>query len=165
MVQTTATTVSDELQLAQFACAKLARLVQGAVSIALPAFATGTPEPGPFLQDRFRVLHAFALVLHTICWPAGHSQETLRLREKSSKLMSLLGELERQLAASLASSESLGAMLRPAQATASALFDLMDEYAKLVRQDGDSILKAKAVVMEVFDAMANLDTAHALSSS
>ncbi len=165
MIQAAATTISDELQLAQLACAKLARLVQGAVSIGLPAFTTGTPEPGTFLRDRFRVMHAFVIVLHNASSPMGNSQETLRIREKSSKLLSLMADFERQLLMSLDRSGTPLSKLQSAHATASALFDVMADYARLVRLDGDLILNAKTVVMDVFAAMEKLDSAHALSTS
>jgi len=109
-------------------------------------------------------VYACALVLHRGCWPAGHSPEALQLREESSKLLSLLEEFQRQLFAALDASGDMRARLGPAQATASALFDSIGEYAKLVWLDGESLVKAKAVVMEVFDAMENLETAHPFST-
>jgi hypothetical protein len=158
MVQPTAADTGDDLHLAQLACARLVGLVQGAVSIGLPALVTGRPEPETFLQDQFRVIQAFALVLHTVCWPAGNTQAIQRLREKSGKLLSALDDFQGRLLAAFDASGFIRANLQAARMSAAALFDSITEYAKLVRLDGDSILKAKGAVLEVFEGMETFDS-------
>jgi hypothetical protein len=154
---------SDELRLAQLACAKLAGLVQGALSVGLPALVTGVPEPRAFLHDRFRVLGAFAVVLHAACWPAGDTQAVLRLREKSSRLSSLLEDLRVQLLAALDAPDPARA-LGPARTTALAFFDAVEAYAALLQLTGATILKAKAVVLQTFDALRDLNPTPASSA-
>jgi hypothetical protein len=160
MVEPPTTPSSDELRLAQLACVKLVGLVRGALSIGLPALVTGIPDPRTFLQDRFRVVNAFVLVLHTVSWPAGNAQEVLRLREKSGKLLSLLADFQRQLSVAPDPSALGPSNLRSAKQTAQAFFDAIGEYANLIQLDGAQIVKAKAAVVEIFDAVEELETAH-----
>jgi len=160
----TATTYGDELRFGQLACTKLVACVQGALSIGLPALVTGVPDPRPFLHDRLRVATAFATVLHTVCWPVGNVQEVLRLREKSGALLIALEDFQRQLFAAIDSSEPCCSRLKPAQLAASDLFDSIAEYANLIQLDGASIVKAKATMMQMFDAMENFDTAQVSSA-
>jgi len=161
---TTATSNSSELLLAQLACAKMVGLLKGVVSIGLPAIVTGVPDPRPFLQDQFRVVTSFAIVLHTVSWPVGNVHEILRLREKSGKLLSVLEDFQRQLLATLNSSEPILTNLRLAQQTASALFDSIGEYANLIQLDCAVIANAKATLMPIFDAMEDFENAHSSSA-
>jgi hypothetical protein len=155
MIQNSAASDGNEMLLAQLACAKLARLVEGTVSIGLPAIQTRTPEPVGFLEERFRAMDAFAHVLHSICWPSGQTREILRLREISSNISSLLEEFQRRLDAVLDTTGSLREKLGHAQAAATDLLDAISEYARLVRLESDSITKVKSIVVQVFDAVSN----------
>jgi hypothetical protein len=96
--------------------------------------------------------------------PLENTQDVLRLREQSSKLLSVLDDLHHQLLTTLDRSQPVHANLRPAQLSASAFLDAIAEYADLVQLNGDSIAKAKATVMEVFDAMENLESTQVSAS-
>jgi hypothetical protein len=75
MIEARTTAFLDELHLGQLACAKLIGLLQGSLSIGLPALVTGFPEPRSFLEERFRVMSGFAIVLNSIyahrCYAVG----------------------------------------------------------------------------------------------
>jgi hypothetical protein len=148
---------ADELRLAQLACAKLAGLVQGALSVGLPAQVTGIPEPRAFLGEQFRVMEGFALVLHSVSGKAGSTQEILRLRERSREVMNALEDLRRHLFAHLDSPRGSSPTLHPARQAASALCDAIGEYGRLIQLDRSPIAKVKAVVMQVFKAVADLN--------
>jgi hypothetical protein len=147
----------DELRFAQLACVRLVHRVQGALSIGLPALITGGPEPRGFLEDRFRELAAFALVLHTISGRSESVNDVLRLREKSRDVSAALEALHRQLLAYLGSPERPPGVLRSARASASALCDAIAEYARLIELDRAPVAKVKTVVLQVFDALDGLN--------
>jgi hypothetical protein len=155
MNQSSTASDGNEMLLAQLACIKLARLVEGTVSIGLPAIQTRTPEPVGFLEERFRAMDAFALVLHTISWPSGQTREILRLREVSSNISSRLKEFQRRLDAVLDTTGTLREKLGHAQAAAADLLDAISEYARVVRLESDSLTKVKSIVIRVFDAVSS----------
>jgi hypothetical protein len=147
---------ADELRLAQLACAKLAGLVQGALSIGLPALRTGVPEPRGFLVDRFRVMTGFALVLHSVSGKPGGQHEVLRLRERSRDVLAALEDLRQRLLEYLDSSGGAARTLAPARNAASTLCDAIDAYADLIQLDRSRITRVKGVVQQVFDGVENL---------
>ena len=148
---------SDELRLAQLACGKLAGLVQGALSVGLPALVTAVPEPRSFFDDRFRVMTGFALVLHSISGKPDGQRTIEQLRERSQAILTALDELRLRLLEHLDSSgESAGtlALVRPA---ASALCDAIGAYGDLIQLDRSRIAKVKSVVLQVFDGVDSLN--------
>jgi hypothetical protein len=149
----------DELQLARLGCAKLAKLVQGALSIGLPALETGVPDPRVFFADRFRVLTAFALVLHSAS--GRNTQETLRLRAVSTKLLKVLEDLHGQLDASRNSSKPVHSTLGPVRQSATIVCDTINEFATLVLLDPGPIEMMKAVVVKTFAGMEHLESLQA----
>ena len=157
MIETTKTTIPpDELRLAQLACAKLAELVQGTLSIGLPALVTGVPNPQVFLEDQFRVLTAFAEVLHVVSGKPGNQEEILRLRYRSGAVASGLEHLRRRLMECLDPSQTLPLTLETARHSASALCDAIAGYGDLIQLDRSRIEKVKCVVVEVFDGVGNM---------
>jgi hypothetical protein len=147
----------DELHLAQLACAKLARLVQGAVSIGLPALVTGLPEPRVFLEEQFRVMTGFALVLHTISGKPDSQHVTHRLRERSRAVLTTLDNLQHQLLEHLESSGGPSRTLQAAQDSASALCDAIGDYAEQVQLGRSPIAKVKEVVLQVFAGVGTMN--------
>lgn len=146
---------SDELWLAQLACAKLVRILEGALSIGLPALSTGVPEPRAFLEERFRILSAFATVLHSISGKPGGTQEGLSIRVESKKLLSAMEDLRSHLLNCADNEKVAQGTLESARLSVTALFDAMDEYARLIALDNSCISSAKAVIQQVFDSLQN----------
>ena len=147
MLEPKAVAIADELRLTQLACAKLAGLVQGVLSIGLPALVTRAPEPRGFLDNRFQVMTGFAPVLHSISGKPGGQQEILLLREKSRDVLMALEELRQRLWERLDS---------PARRAAFALCDALAAYADLIHFDRSRVAKVKDVVRQVFDGVDNL---------
>jgi hypothetical protein len=150
----------DELRLAQFACAKLAGMVQGAVSIGLPALVSG--ESGAFdsrifLEQQFRVMTGFALVLHTVSGKPGAVEEILRLRDRSRAVLTTLDDLQDLLLHHQESSDGPTPTFQSARDSAFALCDAIAEYADLVKLDRSRIAKVKEVVLQVFDGVENMN--------
>ncbi len=150
---TTTALPADELSLARLTCAKLVGLVQGTLSIGLPALITGVPDPQVFLEERFRVMNAFAIVLHTISGKPGSQQEILRLRSRSREISSGLEHLQRLSSVLLDPSEDQPAALRSARESASALCDAIAEYGDLIDLDRTRITTVQHVVLEVFEGV------------
>jgi hypothetical protein len=150
---------ADELRLAQLACAKLAGLVQGALSVGLalpinqPASATGFPDPRLFFDERFRVLTGFALVLHSV---SGMPQQIQRLREKSRQVLTTSDELRRRLSDHLDSPAEPAGTLVEARNAASALCDALRAYGDLIQLDPTQIAKVKGVVLQLFNGLENM---------
>lgn len=153
----TAAVDADELRLAQLACAKLAGLVQGTLSIGLPALVTCVPEPRGFLEDQFRVMTGFALVLHSVSGKPGGQHEILRLRERSRDVLTALDDLRRRLEEHLDSPGQRSGGFDPARHAAVALFDALGAYADLTHLDRSRITKVKDVVRQVFDGVERLN--------
>ncbi len=147
---------ADELRLAQLTCAKLAGLVQGVLSIGLPALSAGVPEPRGFLEDRFRVMTGFALVLHSVSGKPHGQGEVLRLRERSREILTALDDLHRLLEHLDSSGEPTGTF-DPARDAAIALCDAIGAYADLIQLDRSRIARMKGVVLQVFDGVENLN--------
>lgn len=149
-------TRDDELLLAQLACAKLPKLLQGALSVGLPALVTRAPEPRAFFRDCFRRINAFAVVLQSACWPTGNvaqnTAQTIALRAKSARLLAQLDDLELQLLAAVDAPDPAAAVA-PARRTADAVFDAVADFATLIRLDGDPTVRPRAVSFQVFDAL------------
>lgn len=123
---------SDELRLAQLACAKLVGLLQGTLSIGLPALVTGVPEPRGFLDDRFRVMIGFALVLHSVSGKPGSQHDIQRLRERSQDVLTALDELRLRLVERLDSSGEVAGAFNSARLAASALCEAIGAFADLI---------------------------------
>jgi hypothetical protein len=157
----TVTIEADELRLAQLACLKLAKLVQGTLSLGLPAMVTGIPEPRAFLEQQFRVMTPFALVLSAVSGTG--TQEALHLREKSEDVSAALNDLQSSLFGYLNLADRQLSALGPARQFFSALCDSLAAYATLVRLDRAPIVKVQSVGMQVFDALGTLDTPRASS--
>jgi hypothetical protein len=148
---------ADELPLAQLACAKLANLIQGALSIGLPALSAGTPEPRGFLEERFRVMTGFALVLHSVSGKIHGQREVQRLRERSREILTALDDLRQRLLEHLDSSSEPAGTFAPARYAASVLLDALGAYADLIQLDRSRITRVKGVVQQVFDGVENLN--------
>jgi hypothetical protein len=158
MVETMPPTISgDEILLAQLACVKLAKLVQGAFSVGLSALQTEAFDAPVFFEERFRVLTGFALVLHSIGGRPGSTEEVLRFRAVSSKLLKTLESLRNRMIAQLKSSKGHFSDLVAIQQSAAALCDTIREYAVLLQVDLAPIEKATAVVMQTFEAVERLE--------
>src|SRR4051812_40461988 len=97
MTESTTALPADESRLAQLACAKLAGMLQGAISVGLSALATGVPEPLTFLEERFRVMAGFALVLNAVSGKPGAQPVVFRLRDRAREISSGLDDLRRRL--------------------------------------------------------------------
>lgn len=143
----------DELHLATLACAKLARLVQGTLSIGVPALAMGVPEPRVFLDRQFQVMASFVEVLHTISGTVRNTQEILRLREKSTSVSQRLAKLRRELFVHLDSPSPQSAALRPARDAACELCDAIADYADRILLDRSIVEDVKANVQQVFESL------------
>jgi hypothetical protein len=152
----TLTIDADELQFAQLACLRLAKRLQGTLSVGLPAVVNRWSHARPFLEDNFRVLAAFAVALGAVYAKPEAGDDTRRLREKARDVSVALEELHRRLLACLDSVESSSAALRPARTSAAALCDTIAEYARLIQLDRAPVVKVKAVVLQIFDALDGL---------
>ncbi len=162
---TTVALDGDELHLAQLACAKLARLVQGTVSIGLPALITGIPEPRAFLEEQFRVMTGFALVLHTVSGKPGSQQVILRLRDRSRAVLTSLDSLLHHLLEHLESSDGPPRTFQAAQDAASALCDAIGDYAEQVLLGRSPIAKVKEVVLQIFAGVQSMNPVSAPSGA
>lgn len=158
---TTTAMDADELRLAQLATAKLARLVQGTVSIGLPALITGVPDPHSFLEDQFRVMNSLGIVLHTVSGKPGIQEEIHQLRQQAREVMAALDNLRDRL---LQHNSSSTLELLAAREAAATLCEAIREYAHLVRLDPAQITKVKNVVLQVFEGMKTLTTLHESSA-
>ncbi len=146
----------DELKLAQLACAKLAGIVQGTLSIGLAALVTGVPDPRGFLETQFRVMTGYALVLHTVSGKPGGQQLIHQTRDKSRAVLMALADLEHLLLDQPHPSADPSPMFPLARDVASRLCDALREYADLVKLDASRIDKVKGVVLQVFDGVENM---------
>jgi hypothetical protein len=149
MIDATTAIPADEIRLAQLACAKLAGLLQGTLSIGLPALVTGVPDPRTFLEERFRVMSGFAIVLHSISAKSGSQQETLRLRDRSGEVSRGLEDLRRHLLDHLDPSVNPPLTYQSARDSASTVCDALAEYGDLLELDRSHISKVKAVILAV----------------
>jgi hypothetical protein len=160
---TTLAIAADELRFAQSACLRLAKRLQGTLSVGLSTVLNRWPQAGSFFEDNFRVLAAYAVVVGDVYAKPEAKDETLWLREKSRDISAALEELHRRLLACLDSAESSSAALRSARAAAAVLCDAIAEYARLTELDGAPVAKMKVVVLQVFDALDSLNAPRAQS--
>jgi hypothetical protein len=150
---------AEEVRFAQLACLRLARRLHGTLSVGLPAVVNRWPQARPFLDDNFRELAAFAVVLGAVYAKPEAKDDTLRLREKARDVSAALEELHRRLLAPLDSVEPPSAALRAARTSAATLCDAIAEFARLIELDGAPVAKVKSVVLQVFDALDGLKAA------
>jgi hypothetical protein len=150
----------DELRLAQLACGKLAGLVEGTLSIGVPALVSGVPAPRPFIETQFRILTGFAIVLNSVAAAPGGQAVILHLRENSGAVLAALETLESLLLEYLARPGHATRPLTAARAAALALCDAIADYAEQVQLDGSRVGRAKEIASRVFDEVERMiDTA------
>jgi hypothetical protein len=141
----------DELRLAQLACAKLAGMVQGTISVGLIALSHGLPEARGLFEKSFQVMNGFALVLHSVSGRPGDADEILRLRESSREVLVALDDLRQRLLEYLESRAGAAVTLAPARQAACTLCDAIAAYADLIQLDPSRINAVKDVVLQVLD--------------
>jgi hypothetical protein len=164
MLESTRVTLdeADELRLAQLACARLAAMVQGVLSVGLPGLRTGVPESRSFFDQWFRVMNGFALVLHhSDSAKPGGQETTRRLREQSTEVLAALEELRQRLFEYLDSSGETARTLTAARSAVANLCDAIDGYADLIHLDRSRITKVKGVVLQVFDGVESMSAERA----
>ena len=151
MTESTTTAIpAEESRLAQLACAKLAGMLQGAITVGLSALVTGIPEPLTFLEERFRVMAGFALVLNAVSGKPGAQQVVLRLRDRAREISNRLDDLRPRLMELV---ERQPPTYRPARDSASALCDALAGYGDLLGFDRSRIERVKCVIAETFEGV------------
>jgi hypothetical protein len=131
----------DEAQLARLVCQKLAKLLEGAVTIGFPILFTGQYEWREFLVWRYDVVRAYATVLHTV---SGPTQDALRLRDASGVILDRLGLLQQALLGvgdqddiSRETAQSLGPPV-------ASLFDAVEECGALIGLASDTFARSRS---------------------
>jgi hypothetical protein len=151
MTESTTTALpAEELRLAQLACAKLAGMLQGAISVGLSALVTGVPEPLTFLEERFRVMAGFAVVLNAVSGKPGAQQVVFQLRDRAREISDGLDDLRHRLMELV---EQPPPAYRPARDSASALCDALADYGDLLGFDRSGIERVTRVIAETFEAV------------
>jgi hypothetical protein len=144
----------DDICFAQTACAKLAKLLQGTLSVGLPSLTTGFPEPRSFFEDSFRVMEAYATVLHTIGGKTTATDLVLDLRQRSGELQNEIGRLRAALL-SLSDGQP-GDSLRAAREATTRICDLMSECAGLLGRGLPLFSEVKALSIRLFEYVPEL---------
>ena len=83
----------DELAFARYACLKLLRTLQGALSIGVSSLLTGVPEPKAFFEERAKVLMSLATVLTTIAVKSTTSKAHIQLRASAERVVRAMDSL------------------------------------------------------------------------
>lgn len=146
----------DEIRLGQLACQKLAGLVEGALTIGLPALVTGCPEPRDFLSRQFALMSSFAQVLHTVAQPPGTPLDILQLRQHSLAVSNAVAHLRTFLDAALDERPVPSRSLDPIPSAALALYDRLEEYSRLIHADRSRLTPMKEVVGPLVEGVRQL---------
>lgn len=117
----------DELQLARLAAAKLARVIQGIMSVGVASLEL--PTPTGFLDGKEKVVLAFLEVLRCVGVKPGHGDTVARLRQPVDQLADVALEFQRNFMA-LADWRSM----RPddARAIANRVFASYSQFCQLL---------------------------------
>ena len=145
----TTSSAADDLRLAQLACAKLAGMLQGVLSVGLPGLVGAGPDPQVFFKSQFEFLLGYARVLHTV--GANGTDEVTRLRKQSLAVLTSLGDLQRALEECAAAPPA--PELRRARTAATAVCDAVRAYGETVHLDTPLLASFKEIILHVFDGV------------
>jgi hypothetical protein len=152
---------ADELHLAQLACVKLVKLLQGTLSIGLPSLVTGVPEPQQFLRERFRVMEALAIVLGTVAGRPVVAEAILQLKQYSDELQAELQQLHRELlSAQRTISESSPDSFGQAKDTTGRLFEIAAALARFLKIETPLVSETKGMALQLLDATLKLSQSY-----
>lgn len=132
----------DEGQLARLACQKVGKLIEGAVTIGLPAMVSGAGASWAkeFLGKQLDVLRAYVTVLHTV---SGPTQQVLLLREASANILERLDQLRRAVLDIIEQGDTRAAVVQGLGPFVSSLFDSAEAYGVLIGLTADSFSRCR----------------------
>jgi hypothetical protein len=147
----------DDVQLVRLACVKLANLLQGALSIGLPALITGVPEPRGFLAERFEVMEAFVTVLDCVGGRPELVPDVRALRHLSGQLRQDLRTLRVELQAiPLALADKPSDPFQPATQSLDAVCDGLAAYAARLGFHIPRLPEVKTRAIQMMQALPDL---------
>lgn len=133
----------EELQLAHLAFVKLNNLLEGTLSVGLPALVTGVPEPCVFLDERFPVLESYAVVLHST-------------RRNTNAIQDALNALHLRLSALVSTGDFTLSALQSSQAAFNDVCDALEEFARQTSLDASPLSNMKSVILKIFEGLESL---------
>jgi hypothetical protein len=146
----------DDICFAQTACNKLAKLLQGTLSVGLPSMSTGFPDARSFFEESFRVMEAYATVLHTIGGKASATELILELRRYSTQLENEIKRLHAELLGALRPGYNAADRFRAARDAASRVCDHLAAYSHLLGKDLPLFSEVKALSLRLFDCVSQM---------
>lgn len=126
---------SDPFALERLACARLAGMVQGVLTVGVPLLVYGEIDPREFFDGRFCQLQAFATVLGCASGGPEVSERVSRLRVASRDIGASLCRVEKDVFAAIERPPGptrIGDALQPA---VDELFDALAAYANALGAD------------------------------
>jgi hypothetical protein len=147
----------NELHLARLCCAKLTGILQGTISIGLPALICGKPDPQVFLPEQFDVMDAHVVAMSKISGNMRTPEAFWRLRECAGTLRDELRRLQHEIdSVQLTSISPPNGVFDRVRDAIVRVCDQLAIYADLIGEDGSSIADAKHVALDIVEAMPEL---------
>jgi len=144
----------EELVFARLACSKLAKNLQGVLSIGFQSLVSGAPDPKQWFSYRFHRLCALAVVLESVVIEPP-AQETVRhLKQYSGDLDAALCRLqEESLAIAPLLPGTTEQVLSSLRASTIKVYDLLQACATFLGVDLPEITKSREASLLVLDAL------------
>lgn len=146
----------DEVRLAQLACVKLANILQGTLSLGLPATVTGVPEPRGFFETEVAVMTGYGQVLHSVSGTVTGQAGVLQLRHTSRSLLTALDRLSEAVVQCLDSPSDTGSALEAVRDAAVGVLDDLETYARMVAAPTGGLEQSREAVLRVIAGVADL---------
>lgn len=143
----------EEFLLAQLACKKLVKLLQGTISVGISLQTSGMSDPAVFFAEGFEVLRSFAGVLHAVAGPIPSTKVIIALRQQTSALLELLRQIEGKFSRILPSESEDSRLTNEVGQLCEELFALLQELARQLEIDPDAIDKARTVCLAMLASM------------
>jgi hypothetical protein len=147
----------DDLVFARLACSKLARMLQGVLSVGLPSLVTGGPEPKQWFTYRFHRLSALAVVLEIVVFKRPVPETAHELGQYSRELDAALRQLsEESLAVAPLLPGTTSDTLVKLRAAMIKVYDLLQTCAAFLGLDLPEISKSRKASLDVLEALPEL---------
>jgi len=154
---------TDEIELARIVCDKLAKRLQGTLSVGVPSFVTGVPKFASFLDDQFEVMKALAIVLHTLSGRPSVTALILQSRKISADLRTELDNLREDIiAAKQALSDQKPDPFSRAKKSTANIGDLIHSFMNLLGMKSSLGCEVKLLAERMFDPVTELFAAQSV---